>query len=297
MVGILTRKSTRKQFEIKQEKYPLKCVAPLFQTAKIKILHFWAAVRRAVHVRSLWSPIHNMLLITTHVLHMYLCTECMKNSSCVTNRTDSLQMETKARIQPRSNLIRLRGVPSDSARSHPEIAHKPHLLNTWPCIRFRKKKRRAGMREMHETWGMRPTCWPRRERDESRRHWRGYRLLISGKFVFLVIFSRWCFKWQSGGNQNYPAHPPCVLRANRSHLLTASDLCHDLWELIILCGSIRTCAPMNSCIYNSACACACTYFSVSMSERKQVPLAASKVPLITPAATWHARPADGTVCL
>ncbi len=40
-----------------------------------------------------------------------------------------------------------------------------------------------------------------------------------------------------------------------------------------------------------------TYRSVSVSERKQVPLAASKVPLITLAAIRQTRPADGTVCL
>lgn len=40
-----------------------------------------------------------------------------------------------------------------------------------------------------------------------------------------------------------------------------------------------------------------TYCSASVSERKRVPLTASKVPLITHAATRQARPVDGTVCL
>lgn len=103
-------------------------------------------------LKSLWCLIQNMQLIMAHVFHMCLCTECMKNSSCETNRTDSLQMETESQSRLQSHLIRFRCVSSDSMRSHPGDSRQATSAQQITPQPF-PKKRWAGMREMHRRWG------------------------------------------------------------------------------------------------------------------------------------------------
>lgn len=90
-------------------------------------------------------------------------------------------------------------------------------------------------------------------------------------------------------------HPAYPLASNlrlpyhvKEHIIltvehTCAPACVHKWIHVLTTQSVRV-------VYK-------TYCSISVSERKQVPLVASKVPLITQAAMRRARPADGTVCL
>lgn len=111
------------------------CTLP--QRAEINIYmtalySFRAAIRLDVYPQSLWWLIHNMLLITVHVFHTdRVCAQFIWKTP-VTRQIRQIHCKWKQKSAISSSDL-IHRLSSDSMRSHPEIAHEPHLLSIWPC--------------------------------------------------------------------------------------------------------------------------------------------------------------------
>lgn len=97
-------------------------------------------------------------------------------------KSDSVEIEPKGWSEPR--LVRILFLSSDSMRSHPEIPHKPHLLNIWRPVSDAPLLRKMSQGE-EETRGSRDETEAVVYGDtmEKWQRWEIYRLLICGEFV------------------------------------------------------------------------------------------------------------------